>query len=315
MKSESVTNNIANAFSDDYKAEVIAAELINNEVPADQIMIVMLGPAKRPFRKDVDAVLEELSDYNNKEYTLITTHKEGIYDMLPEGLFHSPVLPNSATTQKDVIENMKRYRREEQNARRFFLPYEAGINHLRIQLALYESRMDKQALHNEMVDLFKDRWEIFTHLNSDQANVLLRILPLVHDLRDDYSAASLIFELIFSPPINIYSQAKEMTEPESFMFSKLDGAVLGIDFTTGNEYYHLGEDEIVVNIGPLDNEQLSRFAPGKRNRKILDVLSDYFLPVHMDIKTVFNLQDSDRTLRLQYAGQDENSTLGLNTYL
>ena len=102
MKSESVTNNIANAFSDDYKAEVIAAELINNEVPADQIMIVMLS-AKRPFRKDVDAVLEELSDYNNKEYTLITTHKEGIYDMLPEGLFHSPVLPNRLT-QKDVIE-------------------------------------------------------------------------------------------------------------------------------------------------------------------------------------------------------------------
>ena len=42
-----------------------------------------------------------------------------------------------------------------------FFPYEAGINHLRIQFALYESRMDKQALHSEMVDLFKDRWEIF----------------------------------------------------------------------------------------------------------------------------------------------------------
>ena len=120
MKRPDLTNILADTFDTDFKAEVIAAELIENNVPAEQVMIVLLGSMKRSYRKDVDAVTDEVSDYNNKEYTHITTHKEGIYDMLPEGLFHSPTLPKSVTTQKEIIESIKKHRVEERNARRFF---------------------------------------------------------------------------------------------------------------------------------------------------------------------------------------------------
>ena len=123
MKAPDLSNILADTFDVDFKAEVIAAELIDNHVPAEQIMILMLGARKRAFSKDVDTVKDEMSDYNNKEYTLITTHKEGIYDMLPQGLFHSPTLPKNATTQKEVIDNIKKHRVEESNARRFFLPF------------------------------------------------------------------------------------------------------------------------------------------------------------------------------------------------
>ena len=68
MKPPSLSNILADTFDADFKAEVIAAELIDNNVPAEQIMILMLGSRKRAFSKDVDAVTDEISDYNNKEY-------------------------------------------------------------------------------------------------------------------------------------------------------------------------------------------------------------------------------------------------------
>ena len=315
MKRSRLSNIVADSFDSDFKAEVIAAELINNHVPAEQIMIMSLGSRKRAFRKDVDAVTDEVSDYNNKEYTLITTHKEGIYDMLPQGLFHTPALPKSATTQKEIIDGIKKHKVEERNARRFFLPYEAAINHLRIQMALYETRLDKGAHHTQLVDIFKGYWKIFKYLDTNQSNIFLQVLPLIHDIRDDYTIAATIFELIFALPVKITSHHPGPVKNANPVFSSLNNTRLGIDLTTGNEVFDNGEDEINVIIGPINNKQLKLFMPGTANSKILELLCDYMLPVHIDITTQFELFDADKTTRLADKENDYNSTLGLSTYL
>lgn len=315
MKRHALSNILADTFDFDFRAEVVAAEMIDNGVPAEQIMILMLGSRKRAFRKDVDAVTDEISDYNNKEYTLITTHKEGIYDMLPQGIFHAPTLPKAAKTQKEIIDNIKKHRVEESNARRLFLPYEAAINHLRIQMAVFESRLDKGAHHNDLVDLFKNYWEIFKELDTNQSDIFLQVLPLVHDIRDDYEAAATIFELLFSLPVKITSRHQGPVKCANPVFSSLNDTRLGINFTTGNAVYDGGEDEIVVTIGPIDNAQLKQFMPGAKNSKILEMLCDYLLPAHIDITTSFELYDTDKTMRLADKENDYNSTMGLSTYL
>ncbi len=315
MKRPSLSNILADTFDTDLKAEVIAAELIDNNVQAEQIMIVMLGSMKRSFRKDVDAVIDEISDYNRKEYTLITTHKEGIYDMLPEGLFHSPTLPKTSITQRDIIESIKRHRIEERNARRFFLPYEAGINHLRIQMALYESRLDKGAQHDELLNVFKGYWEIFKYLDASQSNIFLQVLPLMHDIRDNYETAANIFEVLFSLPVNISGRRQGLLMPSNPIFSCLNDTALGINLTTGNGVFDAGEEEIVVTIGPIDNHQLQSFMSGTKNNKIMQLLCDYLLPVHLDVITNFELTSVDKTTRLSDYTNDHNATLGLSTYL
>lgn len=315
MKAPSLSNILADTFDADFKAEVIAAEMIDHNVPAEQIMILMLGSRKRSFRKDVDAVTEEISDYNNKEYTLITTHKEGIYDMLPEGLFHSPTVPKNATTQREVIDNIKKHRVEEANARRFFLPFEAAINHLRIQMALFESRLDKGAHHDDLVSLFKNHWSIFQYLDTAQSDIFLQVLPLIHDIRDDYESSATIFELLLSVPVKIEGRLQGRVRSAHPVFSSLNDTQLGINFTTGNAVYDGGEDEIVVTVGPLSNEQLKMFSPGSRKSKVLEMLCDYLLPVHVDISTGFELFATEKGTRLADKENDFNSTLGLSTYL
>jgi len=315
MKQPGLSNLFADTLDTDFKAEVIAAELINNGVPAEQIMILLLGSMKRSFRKDVDSVTEEISDFNNKEYTLITTHKEGIYDMLPEGLFHSPALPKSVTTQKEILNHIKKHQVEERNARRFFLPYEAAINHMRIQMALYESRLDKGAHHNELVDVFKGYWEIFKWLDTNQSNIFLQVIPLIHDIRDDYDAAAAVFELLFSLPVKITSQHKAPERSDAAFSAVLNDTTLGVNFSTGNTFFDTGEDEIIVTVGPIDNGQLRQFMPGEWNYKILHLLCDYLLPVHLDISTEFELVAKDKNTRLADKEHSFNSILGLSTYL
>lgn len=315
MKRPRLSYILAETIDTDFKAEVIAAELIDNNVPAEQIMIVSLGSTKRSFRKDVDAVTEELSDYNNKEYTNITTHKEGIYDMLPEGLFHSPTLSKSATTHTEILESIKKHRIEERNARRFFLPYEAAINHLRVLMALYESRLDKGTHHNELVNIFKGYWEIFKYLDTSQSNIFMQVLPLIHDIRGDYEVSAGIFELIFSLPVKITSGLQQPLQCDAPVFSSLNDTKLGVNFTTGNAAFESGEEEIVVTIGPIHNKQLKLFMPGSTNSKVLELLCDYLLPVHLEINTKFELYGADKTTRLADKGIDYNSTLGLSTYL
>ena len=235
MKSPNLSNILADTFDADFKAEVIAAELIDNNVPAEQIMILMLGSRKRAFSKDVDTVTEEVSDYNNKDYTLITTHKEGIYDMLPQGLFHSPTLPKKAASLKEITDNIKKQRVEEANARRLFLPFEAAINHLRIQMALFESRLDKGAHHNDLVSLFKNHWPIFQYLDTAQSDVFLQVLPLIHDMRDDYKAAAVVIELLLAVPVKITGRQQQSLKCDNPVFSGLNDTQLGVKFTTGNE--------------------------------------------------------------------------------
>ena len=299
----------------DFKAEVIAAEMAESGVNPEQIMIVMLGPQKRTFSKDVESVTEETSDYNHKDYTLVKTHKEGIYDMLPEGLFHTAATPKSATTDKDIIRFMKKQRAEELDARRFFLPYEAAINHLRMQMCLYEGRLDKGSHHAELVNVFSGHWEIFRYLDNRQSGIFLHILPLIHGIRDNYPVAENIIKLILSIKVSITLQQQPLLKPEAPIYSSLANAILGINFTTGNKVYHSGEDEIRVKLGPLDNMQLKQFSNGEKNQKILELLCDYFLPAQIDVITEFELMESDKRTRLANGESDYNSTMGLNTYL
>ena len=204
---------------------------------------------------------------------------------------------------------------EERNARRFFLPYEAAINHLRIQMALYESRLDKGAHHNELVNIFRGYWDIFKYLNTNQSDIFLQVLPLIHDIRDDYQAASEIFELIFCIPVKISGRRQQPLKCEKPYFSCLNDTMLGIDLTTGNEFYDGGEDEIIVNIGPIDNGQLRQFMPGEKDHKVLQLLCDYLLPVHIETTVNFELCNPDKRTKLVDKENSFNATLGLNTYL
>ncbi len=301
-------------FDNDFKAEVLAAEMVEHGTPADRILILMTGALKRSFRKDVETIEEDISEYDHKEYTLLKTPKEGIYDMLPQGLFHEHSAARSLRSEEDVIKLMKKRRAEEQHARKFFLPFEATINHLRMQMAMYENKLDKRSHYDELLNIFKDQWEIFEYLDPRQANIFLHLIPILHDVRDVHHSVEEIMQSIFQLPVEIYVAPRLPEHPAAPILSMMGESMLGVDLTTGSRVYDEGIDEINVVIGPITSEARHEFMDGRKNEKILELLCDYLLPVHMDVVKEFIVEEKFRVMRLADANT-LNSVLGADTWL
>lgn len=312
-------NNLPHTFFGnydlDFKAEVIAAEMVEYGTNPDRILILLTGATKRSFRADVTAVEDELSDYDHKEYTIVKTSREGIYDMLPEGLFHHATAHKTAKSEKEIIKSIKQRRQEEFNARKFFLPFEATINFLRMQMALYENRLDKRTHYDELVNIFSAQWEIFQYLDKRQSDIFLHLIPILHNLRDDYKSIETIFEMLFLLPVKISLHTQLPFKPEELILSSLGNSKLGIDLTTGNMKYNEGTDEIHIYINCSKNKMLQQFMPGGNKQKILEILCDYLLPVHFDVVTTFELNAEDKIMKLTDNENYYNSVLGADTYL
>lgn len=299
----------------DFKAEVTAAEMIELGVPADRIVILLLGAAKRSMRRDVQSIEEESSAYDHGDYVVIKTPKEGLYDMLPEGLFHHPSAHKTSATVKEISKAIKRRKEEEEQARKFFIPFEAAINHLRTQTAFYENRLDKRSQYDDLVNNFTSHWEIFEQLDARQANLFLHLIPILHDLRDDHPAVQLILEMMLELPVKLRLRSQPPLHPAEPILSVMGDSVLGVNLTTGNEVYDEGADEILITIGPVSSGVFQQFMPGGKKEKLLEILIDHLLPVHVDVVTDFELGSEDRITRLADEEGILNSVLGTDTYL
>jgi hypothetical protein len=314
MNRDQFTSLLLAYLDDDFKAEVVAAEIAEHGVDPERILVMMLGALKRTHSKDVSSVDEEISEYNHREYVVVKTPREGIYDMLPQGLFHRAAVLKPGQTETDLIKAIKQRKKEEADARKFFLPFEAAINYLRMQMVLYENRLDKRSHYDDLVNIFTDHWEIFKYLDARQANIFLHLIPIIHDVRDDYPVVETIFEMLFLLPVKIELRRQLPVRPAEPYLSKMGDSVLGVNLTTGNELFDEGADEILISIGPMAKDMRHEFMSGAKNFKILQLLKDYFLPVHVDVVTEYVMDETDKVMRLR----DENvfnSVLGEDTYI
>jgi len=313
---DAISRTFLGSIEKDIKAEVIAAEMVEHGIPADLILLLDLGGSTRPFRKDVSKIEDELLEYDRQEYVVIKALREGLYDMLPEALFHLVAEHKSNKTEKEIIQAIRQRQKEERDARTFFLPFEAGINHQRILMALYENKLDKRTHYNDLVNIFSNHWTIFQYLDERQADVFLLLIPVIHDLRDDFSAIEKIMEMMFLLPVKITLRQQAPYQPFDPIISLMDeSSVLGVNLTTGNAVYVSGEDEILISIGPMQNSMLKTFMQGGTNGIILELLCDYLLPAHIDLVTEFELSEVDKATRLADGVKDYNCVLGGNTYL
>ena len=268
----------------------------------------------RPYSSDIESVEPEMFE-DHREYMVLKTTREGIYDMLPQGLFHEPALHKSTGSEKDITDAIKKRRVEEQSARNFFVPFESAINSIRVDMAIRENMFDKYSHYDELVNIFSDHWEIFRYLDARQSTIFLYLLPILHDIRDDHPNIVEIMEMIFLIDVHLDVRPQGFLYPEQSMMSKLSENVLGVDLTTGNMKYEDGLDELILTIGPMDAASYQGFLPGGRNKMILDLLCDYLLPVSADLIVKIELSEDIKQARLAIGSIDEFSKLGQDMIL
>jgi len=307
--------HLKNDLNTDFKAVAKAAEMMENgDYQSDQIMVLPAGPRQMAYAKDIGNHSFYYSDSKRKDCVIIETNQEGFYDMLPEGLFHETPTGSSGLSEQEMIEDVQLRRIEEKEARKFFMPFEAEVNHMRTVLQLYENRLDKRTTYDDLTMIFGAEWKEFELFDKEQSIIWMHLLPVIHQKRNDVKFLGQLLSLLFKVRVDVVLKsltAKPKAIDEHMQF-KLGFGTLGINSIIGSSF-DSDEEEIHINVGPADTNRLVKFMPGTAYSRIIDLAVSYLIPVETEIKINLVANARDRSGAL---GQDNShSFLGYTVYL
>jgi type VI secretion system protein ImpH len=305
----------SNQIDTDFKAVTLAAELIEQgSAVSDNVIILPIGSKKRAYAKEIDSITTYLSAYRNRQMLAININREGLYDMLPEGLFHQSPASSVMITEEEMIKDIAARRDEEKQARLFFAPLETELYHIRTVVELYESRLDKKSDYDELVNIFLKEWRELKCFTNEQMVILMHVLPVIHEQRNNLNFISNVLRIMFKGDFELSYELKtpNLSAGETNQLAtKLGAGILGVNFIAGQLYEP--EEELVIHIGPVTAAQMLNYLPGSRNAQALQVLLSYFIPLQATIRTTYTVEpDNQKTV---LGSNQENSCLGFTTYL
>jgi len=282
-------------------------------VAADDLLILPLGPRQRAFAKEIAGMSVTQTDVTDKKILQVQVNRDGLYDMLPEGLFHRPPASSLMITEEEMVKDIIDRREEEKQVRRFFAPFEAEINHLRTRVELYENRLDKKNEYDDLINIFLKEWKEFSCFTNKQMLILIHVLPVIHEQRNNLDFIGKVLTMLFKTPVLLsYKLAGRPNKKDLMgMQTSLGDAALGINFIAGQLIEP--EEELQVAVGPLSASKMIDFLPGGRSAICIDVLLSYFIP--MQTGSRINLLADAASQKLVIGAQQDNARLGYTTYL
>ena len=271
----------------DLRAEVVLANLIENGLNQDVILVSSNGLFKRKFSRD----LENLSAFDGskkKKYLVAGVNREGIYDSLPQALTHQGRRAKKTTKAgKEMAGESKERREEEKAAKRFFQPFETEFFQQRIEVEMAERAILNGFMRNSRYTmLMNEFWQLPPILSEWQKVVFIYLVPVIYKAAGDLALAKACYEAILNVEVNFkVKYGLEQVVPQSGGASN-GGLMLGINFVCGKEFY---DDSAYyeIAIGPLSGEQLPSYLPGGPGIEVVNFLNSFFLP--FDVESRFKI--------------------------
>ena len=301
-----------NTIDSDFKAESIAAGLIEAGYDADKILLVRRHGDKRHVSKDIDTVQKQYSTQELMEYLYIYTNRVSIYDTIPEGIFHQPLNTAKRKTQEDVLSEIRRHREEENFARRYFQPFEMIFDQVLIDAQLYEKQFDKKNFHDRLKKIFSRYWSILHLLTLRQAVFFIKSIPVIDTTFADFTITDILMSTIMEVPVHIELVRSKPSKAQMSTANILGECRLDVDAVLGDCFVDAYRD-ICITIGPMQAEEMKLFESGSKNDLILKQLMQLLLPsdYRTDIKYTV-LQDEKGS---RFSDENHTAYLGINTIL
>jgi hypothetical protein len=266
----------------DLKLEFILGELMESGLDPDEVVVNALGIFRRRYGKDIAS--GEIREYrtSRRKYLNIDVNRDGMYDLLPNGLFHQPLNRTKNITPAQAIEEYKLQKQIEKDTRLFFLPFEQELYRLLLFLEAEERRSIFDIRNVFRSEVFIDFWKIPGFLNERQTCNLLYLLPLASSIVGNYRLTKLCLESILNDRFEIAeSLPLNHTVPETG-YGVLNNVYLGENFVIGENYREVSYG-LDVYIHPIDKDDIISYLEGGRKLKILQFMFDYFLPFECDV--------------------------------
>jgi type VI secretion system protein ImpH len=278
-----------------------------------ELLYTSLGNKKRSYRKDINLFKKSKGERFTK--IDIEVNRQGIYDYLPEGLFHQPFNPKSGeASSTNNIEEIKRQRQNEKLARTFFLPIENEIFAQRIAITKLENDLflNNSESRNKYIDLIK-HWRLSNIFNNYQIVEIIRFFPLLHFYRNNikYIETCLIKMLKYNVRIDKQINYSHTITDERLSWSLLESC-LGVETILGNTI-QIKKNKYIISIGEIKRIDFKKFLPNTNSIEVIMWLINLFFSADsiIEINIFANIQDSKF-----YLSKDADETfLGYNTYL
>lgn len=305
-----------NMYETDYLAEVIAAALIEQGYDPEQVVIVREGIARRGVSTEIEKVYEQYSPDDLMDYIYIKANKEGVYDMLPQGLFHEPTYKRTykdiATDVEKALDEIKIHRTQEFFARKFFHLFELMADRTITKAYLFERKYDKKLSYSEFTELFARYWPLLRKLTLKQGVYFMHIIPIIHRIRSDYKNIQQALSCILEVPVEITEIKLPAKQADSFFESRLGDDRIGVSVVLGHQFDD-GEYDLKITVGPISAKTMRNYLKTAKGYQILESLCEMFLPVNTFYITDFIIDPEDSELILS---DDENETfLGVNSFI
>jgi hypothetical protein len=272
------------SYPTDIRAEVLLADLLLDGISPSEINIFFNGSFKRGYSNDILKV-EKLDLNNSKEVLGITLARDGLYDILPEGLFHAA--PESAiSTGKGMASDSKKDAKIEEETRKFFLPFENEFFYQRVLLELKERSILQKLNDNNLEEFFLDFWKIDRSLPKELIVKLSALLPFIRDVVGNFRMTACFLAAILGEEVthSIQYSAEAKADPGNYHTRRgcsLGKTSLGVDSVIGTP---LPESCKLIRfyVGPLKTTGIEAYLVNGDIARFIECFFSYFIPIEID---------------------------------
>ncbi|MBN2742503.1 MAG: hypothetical protein JXR39_01275 [Marinilabiliaceae bacterium] len=301
-----------NRTDTDFKAELIAALLMDAGYASHQIQLVRKGGKQGGVYKDVSGLAVVCDHRVDCDGLLeIEIHRSGLYDLMPENLFHRMSRTNQG--KDEFLADIHRQRQEEFFVRRFFRVFEEVCDGVRVMAQCCELSFDRPMRYGVYSESFSVFWPIMKNMDRGQSLRFLRMIPFVGHIRRSREQGARMIREVLQLPVEL-RQVKEGKEESSSMDGlTLGSMVLGLNFVTQGELRDLEEDYELI-LGPAPMVQLQGYFNDTPGHQVLGGLIDMLLPATVRVNVVFCPMGEERWFVLG-DGMNDRGFLGIDTML
>jgi type VI secretion system protein ImpH len=298
------------SLAGDYRAEVFAAELIKTGYSAESIYFKTASAFKRPGGRDVESLHIDEGE-GRSDQLVVEVNREGLYDMLPEGIFHFRKKRSSSHSKEAILDDVRQNKLEEDQARIFFGPLENEFFHRRLQLEQLERDLLGTHSFENKRKLFENLFGSSRLLNDAQVSCLLYLLPVIYKIRGDMVKSAYCISLLLGYPAEIIFKGDNKVVVVDEV-SVLGSSQLGINAIVGNCFFS-GEPYYEIFIHSIQEEDLISFFAGGDNHALLSFLMPFLLPCNSSY--TYRLDLAGSAIKRQLSGPETEMFLGYSSYI
>jgi hypothetical protein len=270
-------------ISDDIRAEVVANELLQSgTVFHDEITISNQGQFSRAYRSDILGAAVSDDNYDRKEFLNILLSRDSIYDSLPEGFIHSLKENNADKSVKQMIREHKHQKKQENEARNFFAPFENEIFNYKTKIEGVERDFLYKLNASKPLDFFYDFWGLPRVYPAVLVSKFIQLLPYAYKIVGDIDLACRCLSSIIEEKVH-YETTTSKEHSDEVEQIRLGENRLGVDFISGKNYMDYSMN-LTIEIGPIINKPFYKYINEGDIKIFIDCFCEHFFPMEVEVK-------------------------------